>query len=55
MASPATTGTMENPLRESGEILRRYAVYAVVGVLVAAMSIHLLVIGTDWSRMGSPG
>lgn len=55
MASPATTGTMENPLREPGEILRRYAVYAVVGVLVAAMSIHLLVIGTDWSRMGSPG
>ena len=54
MASPAATGPMENPLRERGEILRRYAVYAVAGVLVAAMSVHLLVIGTDWSRMGSP-
>lgn len=55
MASRAATGTMDNPLRERSEILRRYAVYAVVGVLVAGMSIHLLVIGTDWSRMGSPG
>ena len=55
MASQAATRTMENPLRERGEILRRYALYGVVGGLVAAMSIHLLVIGTDWSRMGSPG
>ena len=55
MASRAATGTMDNPLRERSEILRRYAVYAVVGVLVAGMSIHLLVIGTDWSRMGSLG
>jgi len=55
MASRAATGTMDNPLRERSEILRRYAVYAVVGMLVAGMSIHLLVIGTDWSRMGSPG
>ena len=55
MASPLATGTMENPLRERGEILRRYAAYSVAGILVVAMSIHLLVIGTDWSRMGSPG
>ena len=55
MASRAATGTMDNPLRERSAILRRYAVYAVVGMLVAGMSIHLLVIGTDWSRMGSPG
>ena len=55
MASPSATGTMENPLRERGAILRRYAVYGVTGVLVAAMSIHLLVIGTDWSRMGTLG
>ena len=55
MASRAATRTMGNPLRERSEILRRYAVYAVVGTLVAVMSIHLLVIGTDWSRMGSPG
>ena len=46
---------IENPLRERSEILRRYAVYSVVGIFVVAMSIHLLVIGTDWSRMGSPG
>ena len=55
MASPLATRTMENPLRERGRILRRYTVYAIVGILVAVMSIHLLVIGTDWSRMGSPG
>ena len=55
MVSPSATGTIENPLRERGEILRRYAIYTVVGTIVAAMSVHLLVIGTDWSRMGSPG
>ena len=55
MASPSAPGIVENPLRERGEILRRYAIYTVVGIIVAAMSIHLLVIGTDWSRMGSPG
>ena len=55
MASPLATGTIENPLRERGEVLRRYAVYSVAGILVASMSFHLLVIGTDWSRMGSPG
>ena len=55
MASPEATTAMDNPLRERSEILRRYAVYAVVGMLVAGMSIHLLVIGTDWSRMGSLG
>ena len=54
MGSPVATGMMENPLRERGAVLRRYAVYVVVGTLVAAMSMHLLVIGTDWSRMGSP-
>ena len=55
MASPLAAATMENPLRERGEILRRYAVYSVAGILVAVMSIHLLVIGTDWLRMGSAG
>ncbi len=55
MASLTATRTMGNPLRERGRVLRRYALYGVVGILVAAMSIHLLVIGTDWSRMGSPG
>lgn len=44
-----------NPLREPAGILRRYLIYAAVGVVVLTISIHLLVIETDWSRMGSPG
>lgn len=42
-----------NPLREPHDVLRRYAIYALVGAVVVAISVHLLVIGTDWSRMGS--
>mgnify|MGYP002624139997 FL=1 len=44
----------KNPLREPADIARRYTVYALVGGAVLATSIHLLVLGTDWSRMGSP-
>lgn len=43
-----------NPLRPREALLRRYAIYASISVVVAAMSIHLFVYGTDWSRMGSP-
>lgn len=51
--SHSTIELSGNPLREPGDVLRRYAAYAVVGGTVLAASIHLLVIGTDWSRMGS--
>lgn len=50
----SATDTLQNPLRESGDILRRYAIYATFTVVVLAMSVDLLVISTDWSRMGSP-
>jgi len=46
--------TLQNPLRERSDILRRYAIYAIVTLVVLAMSVDLLIIGTDWSRMGSP-
>lgn len=51
----ATTDTLQNPLREFGDVLRRYAAYAAVAATVLVISLHLLVFGTDWSRMGSPG
>lgn len=51
----SATDTLQNPLRERGDIARRYAIYAIVSVAIIAMSVDLLVIGTDWSRMGSPG
>lgn len=44
----------ENPLRSREVLLRRYLIYLLVAFMVAAMSIHLFVYGTDWSRMGSP-
>jgi len=50
----SATDTLQNPLREPGDIARRYAIYAAVTVAIMAMSVDLLVIGTDWSRMGSP-
>lgn len=53
--SVSTSDVLQNPLREPREIVRRYAVYAAVGAAVLAASIHLLVIGTDWSRIGTLG
>ena len=52
--SQSATDTLHNPLRERRDVVRRYAIYAGVAIAVLAMSAHLLVIGTDWSRMGSP-
>jgi len=52
--SQATVELNGNPLREPRDVLRRYVAYTVVGGAVLAASVHLLVIGTDWSRMGSP-
>lgn len=50
----ASSNTFGNPLRERSVVLRRYAIYALVAAAVLAMSLDLLVYGTDWSRMGSP-
>lgn len=51
----STKDTLQNPLRQRGDVLRRYALYGIVIAAVVAMSLDLLVYGTDWSRMGSPG
>lgn len=53
MRTPASDSAA-NPLREPAVLLRRYTIYAAVSFAVLAASVHLLVIGTDWSRMGSP-
>lgn len=44
-----------NPLREPRALRNRYAVYASIACAVAAMTYHLFVVETDWSRMGSLG
>jgi phosphonate transport system permease protein len=43
---------MENPLRERRVVLRRYARNIVAGILLCAMGYHILVIETDWARVG---
>ncbi len=42
----------ENPLRERHVIVWRYARYAVAGSLLLAMAYHLIIVETDWARMG---
>ena len=52
---PITDATLiQNPLRRPAILLRRYITYTVVVAIILVMSLHLLVYGTDWSRMGSP-
>jgi len=52
---PAANPTLiQNPIRQPADLLRRYTIYAIVAAVILAMSAHLLVYGTDWSRMGSP-
>ena len=51
----ATQTIVDNPLREPRTVARRYAAYALVALLVLGMSYHLLVLETDWARMGSLG
>ena len=46
---------VDNPLRQLSVVARRYVVYSLVAVIVLGMSYHLLVIETDWARMGSLG
>ncbi len=50
----ANPASIENPLRRPADLFRRYTTYVVVVTLVLTMSVHLLVLGTDWGRMGSP-
>lgn len=45
----------ENPLRERRVIFRRYGRNALAGVALSAMGYHILVVETDWARMGSIG
>ena len=46
--------SIENPLRRPADLFLRYTIYTFVGTIIVAMSVHLLVLGTDWDRMGSP-
>ena len=46
--------SIENPLRRPADLFLRYTIYTFVGTIIVAMSVHLLVLGTDWARMGSP-
>jgi len=48
LARPLT----ENPLRERRVVLRRYARNIVAGILLCAMGYHIIVIETDWARVG---
>ena len=45
---------MGNPLRKPAALFRRYTAYFLVTSIILSMSLHLLVLGTDWSRIGSP-
>ena len=54
MMPAANPTSIENPLRRPADLFRRYTIYAVAGAIFLAMSVHLLVLGTDWGRMGSP-
>ncbi len=42
----------ENPLRERRVLIRRYGRNALIAALLAAMAYHILVVETDWARMG---
>ena len=46
--------SIENPLRRPADLFLRYTIYTFVETIIVAMSVHLLVLGTDWGRMGSP-
>ncbi len=50
-----TQTIVDNPLREMRVVARRYVLYSLVAFIVLGMSYHLLVVETDWARMGSIG
>jgi phosphonate transport system permease protein len=52
LVGPFTFPLKENPLRERRVILRRYGGNFVSAVLLLLMAYHILVVETDWVRMG---
>lgn len=42
-----------NPLRDRSTVLKRYALYTAVLFAAAAMTVHLVILETDWGRMGT--
>lgn len=47
--------SVENPLRGKNILARRYTIYTVAAVFFLGMSYHILMLETDWARMGSLG
>jgi phosphonate transport system permease protein len=46
------SAVLGNPLRERGAVMRRYAIMAVVLLLVGVMVKHVMVDQVDWKRLG---
>ncbi len=51
-SGPLAFPLQENPLRERRVIFRRYARNALIAVLLSMMAYHIIVVETDWVRMG---
>ena len=51
----STAPNAGNPLRPRSVVLKRLAIYLVVGCLVTAAITHVFYYGTDWSRSGGLG
>ena len=49
---PLAFPLQENPLRERRVIFRRYGRNALIAVLLSMMAYHIIVVETDWVRMG---
>ena len=43
-----------NPMRPPARIATRYAIFAAIIALVAAMTYHIFIHDTDWGRTGGP-
>ena len=51
-SGPLAFPLQENPLRERPVIFRRYGRNALIAVLLSMMAYHIIVVETDWVRMG---
>jgi len=51
-SGPLAFPLQENPLRERRVIFRRYGRNALIAVLLSMMAYHIIVVETDWVRMG---
>lgn len=51
-SGPLVFPLQENPLRERRVIFRRYGRNALIAVLLSMMAYHIIVVETDWVRMG---